>query len=452
MFKKKDQSGVKSGIYAMGGHIATLGFSFLSLTIIVRLLSQEDFGIWVLYLTLVSVAEMARMGFVQNGLVKYCADQPQSYRRILSSGFVLNLVIGSLMWAIILILSFPLGKLWSISILFDLVLWYGCYMITFGSLRFMEYVQMANNDFKGVFIGNSIQGALFFGSMLYFWFTSIELSIHYLIPLQCIAAAGGLVFVAAYCAKKGYLRVGSFSSKWFFTLIHYGKYVFGTNISSMLLQRMDVIMIGYFINPVAVAYYNIAIKITNYLEIPLKGIAQVMFPKIAAANKREGIEGVGKLYERSIGLLEALEIPIFLLLFIFAEEIVYLIAGPLYAESVTILRILLLTAIIKPFGRMFGTTLDAIGKPQLNFRLLIYSLCVNGGLNVLMIPYWGTIGAAFATVLSILITTVWGQWVISRIVPFRLKSIFTQMLSFYQQGILWGWNRIGNTQSAVTEN
>lgn len=419
----------------MSAHLATLGFSFAALMLMVRMLSKAEFGTWVLYLTLVSIAEMSRTGFVQNGLVKFCSDSPKDYSAIITTSLALNICMSLIMWAVLGLLAYPLGYLWSTPELYRLIMWYGAYTLTLGSLRFLEYIQMANNDFKGVFWGNCIQGIVFTSCMLYFWLSDQVLSLYYLIPLQSFAALCGLLFVSLFV--RSYLKWGKFSTFWWKKLIHYGKFVFGTNISSIILQRIDVIMIGYFLTPVAVAYYNIALKITNYLEIPLKGISQVNFPKIAHAYKHHGEEKVARIYERTIGLLEALEIPLFVFLFFFSKEIIFLLAGPSYEDSELILKILLLTALFKPFSRIFGTTLDAIGKPQMNLKMLLYSMIINGLLNVMFIPLMGTIGAAVATVLAVIFTVIWGQWWIAKIIPFRLDNIMKACLTYYFKGIYW---------------
>ena len=47
-------------------------FAFVGFLILVRLLPEYEFGVWVLYMTLVSFAEMGRSGLLQNAVVHPC--------------------------------------------------------------------------------------------------------------------------------------------------------------------------------------------------------------------------------------------------------------------------------------------------------------------------------------------------------------------------------------------
>lgn len=419
--------------FALLGNTSTLIFSFLNFLLIIRIFPQETFGIWVLFLVLNSMAEMSRMGFVYHGVVKFITESKNEYSSIFTTGLIFNTIISLLLYLLLLVLSQPLSDLWHNQEIIELIKLYGIFFLTFGSMKYLEHILVANGDFKGIFLVNTLYGALNLAQFLILFLTEKIDQLTTIIWIQSFSALMAILF--ALYLRNQYFKLGKVSWVWISKLFTYGKYVFGTNLSSMILQKMDLIMIGYFMNPMAVAAYHVAAKISNYIEMPMKGISQIIFPKIVSGYLKEGKSNVGKIYEKSIGLLLALIVPPSIIIFILAKPVLLLVGGPEYISSVPILQILLIYSIIKPWGRVFGLSLDAIGKPDINFYFLLFGLAVNLFLNVLLIPKFGIAGAAIATLASISFTTIIGQLFMSRIVTISLWEPFRLMLGFYKYGI-----------------
>ncbi|MCH2082278.1 MAG: flippase [Saprospiraceae bacterium] len=423
-------SWLKAGSFSLLANIAQLGFNFLAFLVLVRILSQDDFGVWVLYLTLTSFAEMTRIGFVQNGFVKfYSASNDRERKEWISTAFVLSTLVGLVGALFLWGLSFVLADLWSADILTQIVPWYILYAFLFGSLKLTEFIQIAKQDFRGVFVANVLYGIFFLGGILYYWYFELNIALYRLIIFQSIAALVALVFILLY--QTSYFQFGVFNRIFFWKLFHFGKYVFGTNFSSMLFNRMDVMMLGAFINPIAVSLYNVASRVNNYMEVPMNSLAQVIYPRIAERQK-EGLIEVSKLYEKSVALLFLISMPIAIFVFLFAEPIIIILAGQEYLEATIVLKLLVLAGLIKPWGRLFGITLDAIGQPVLNFKMLIVSLLFNISLNATLIPIMGLEGAAVATLLAIWITIILGQFLLSKRLKINHFNIFRLMIEYIQ--------------------
>jgi len=114
-----------------------------------------------------------------------------------------------------------------------------------------------------------------------------------------------------------------------------------------------------------------------------------------------------------------------------SEWVVVLVAWKAYASAAPLLNILVIAVMIKPWSRLFGITLDAIGKPQLNFALLGLGLVLNIVLNALFISWWGLQGAAIATLVAMILLVITGQILIERILPISQGNIFRHILLVY---------------------
>jgi O-antigen/teichoic acid export membrane protein len=217
--------------------------------------------------------------------------------------------------------------------------------------------------------------------------------------------------------------------------LNFGKYAVSTNLSAILYKNMDQMMLGGMISTASAAIYNLAIRITNLMEIPTFSAAAVVFPQSAREIARTGKSGVKKLYEQSVGAILALLIPIILIVELFPELIILIIGGAAYLPAVPILRITILFGLFLPFGSQMGTVLESIGKPNINFYCTAFGFLLNIVLNYLFISWMGMIGAAYGTLLTYFITFIITQIILYKVLNVNTLNVFKYMWDFYGKGI-----------------
>jgi O-antigen/teichoic acid export membrane protein len=201
----------------------------------------------------------------------------------------------------------------------------------------------------------------------------------------------------------------------------------------MLFQRADMLLLGAFVPPAALAIYNVAVRLMTWLDFPLNALSQMYFPKIAKASHEQGREGVARIYEQSTGLLLALSLPIGVAAFVTAPWLIRWMAGDKYMAAVSLFRILILAGAAKPWGRLLGMSLEASGKPNWNFAMVGFSLVVNLVLLVTLTPAMGILGAAIASTLSIYLTTLAGQLYFKNLMPINKIRTIKMIWHYYCQ-------------------
>jgi len=217
-------------------------------------------------------------------------------------------------------------------------------------------------------------------------------------------------------------------------LIDFGKYAVSTNLSVILYKNMDKMMLGGMISTASVAIYDLAIRITNLMEIPTFSAAAVVFPQSAREMVTKGKDGVKKMYEQSVGAILALLVPIILFIEIFPEIIILIIAGEAYLSAVPLLRITILFGLFLPFGSQMGTVLESIGKPNINFYCTLFGFVLNIIFNFLFIKWLGVTGAAYGTLTTYIITFIATQIILYKILNVNTFNVFKYMWEFYQKG------------------
>ena len=83
-----------------------------------------------------------------------------------------------------------------------------------------------------------------------------------------------------------------------------------------------------------------------------------------------------------------------------AHPIIHLLFGPAYTNSVLVFQILSCSAVLVILRGTYRQALSAAGMPHVDLRCAAMSTGLNLSLNLLLIPYYGIVGAAVATLLA----------------------------------------------------
>ncbi|MCS5491102.1 lipopolysaccharide biosynthesis protein [Algoriphagus limi] len=417
---------------AMGGQVFFLLTNMLFFMLAAKNLSAESFAAWGLYQMLIALIDGIRQGLIHNGLTRFLLQQPEQEGRIMGSALGIHLGFIALIYPILLILSGPLAAFFQMPTLSILLPFSVLSLLGLGSIQTYFNLLFAKNKSRSYFkatVAYLIISALGMAFLL----ISNQVSLISLLLLQSGSAM--LVLLLGFF-EKGWIRIQFPSSGWLVKMLQFGKHVAGTNALSLLFQKADLLMIAYFLGAEEVALFLVAGKVLQYVELPLSAISPWIYPRIAAASRSNQPTHLNLEYSRSILLLFVLLLPGGLVTMLFTETIIEWISSGSYSNAVPLVLILVAASFAKPWGRVFGMSLDAFGKPNVNFQMLALSLVINVILNASLIPIWGLTGAVIATGSSVILTVFIGQLRLKKYLPivgtiqrFRLlfNSIFNQL-------------------------
>ncbi len=428
---------LKSGFLTILERGSVFVFGFGGFYMLTRALSSFDLGVWVIFYTIVSFIEVGRNGLLQNALVKYLANaKGDTYGKINTASICISLGV-SLACVLFLLIIAPIigGNTWYNSPeLSDILRIYCVTTLLMAFLQQFNFIQIANLDFRGNFYSNFTKQGAFFAFICWSFFGDHTLTLWQLAAAQVVTTILGTV-VALYFAKP-YLRFSrQIDWDWVKRLFQFGRFVFGTNISTMVYKSVDKLMLGYLLLPSATGIYEWAIKITNLAEVPTFSIASIVFPQSARRIEEEGKDGVRRLYEKSVGAILALILPFMIGVYLFADWIILILAGEGFEESIKILRMTIAYGLFIPFAVQFGTVVDSIGKPRINFYFTILGAGLNIIFNYIFITKFGIIGAAYGTLTSYIIMFFLYQTVLYRLLGVRAYRAFYHILPVYREGI-----------------
>lgn len=179
-----------------------------------------------------------------------------------------------------------------------------------------------------------------------------------------------------------------------------------SNSISQLLYLLDIFFIGLIIaNESSIASYQVATLIPNALLFIPMNLMMFIYPYMA--ERREDKEWIKEKYFKLLKYLGVTNILIGIMLFLFAPLIIEVIWGQDYLDSIIPFRILSLSYVISATLRIpAGNILSMIRKVKVNLWISIISGISNIILDVLLISIWGSAGAAIATILVVIISSI----------------------------------------------
>ncbi len=178
------------------------------------------------------------------------------------------------------------------------------------------------------------------------------------------------------------------------SLFNFSKWIFLIDFFLMLSGRIDLLILGYFVKDEVLGHYSMAYMIISVFTILTSSFVNVLLPYVCKFDNMTQI----REYVRKIPKV-TFTCALFLLPVIFLiGPIIHLVVGAEYTPSILIFQVMffgfLVTFIVDPIYLVAY----AVNKPRILSLLCIISLGLSAGTNLLLIPRYGALGAAAASV------------------------------------------------------
>lgn len=171
-------------------------------------------------------------------------------------------------------------------------------------------------------------------------------------------------------------------------------------IFNMIYLRADILILSFTHSQIDVGLYGAAYKILDVItQLPILFMG-LMVPLMTIAWTKHNNKELHVMIEKSLHAFIVVGTPIIIGGMILAKPIMRLIAGDQFTQAGMIAQILFLALIGGFLGALFGHIIVAINKQKQAIK--IYATVALVGIigYILIIPIYGTIGAAWITVLT----------------------------------------------------
>lgn len=178
-------------------------------------------------------------------------------------------------------------------------------------------------------------------------------------------------------------------------------------ILGTLQFKVDTVMIWFIMSDAAVARYETAYKLLEVTRLLVRPASMVFLPIFSAMAVKGDWRDLGIAFRRLYGVAGVAGVAIALVVVSTSGALMPLIWGPEYRTGAPILRVLYLTVPALYLGFIGSFMASALHLEKRLLRIMTIALTVNVGLNTIAIPAWGEVGAAWTTLATETLLTVW---------------------------------------------
>ncbi len=429
--KYKDwiSSGFFSGLQKLSVPLSSV---LVTMILAHKALTKEEMGIWALFMSITAVVELIRQGLVKTALIKFINhSKAEEQKFVLGAALFLNMVITLITALLILIFTPYIAKILKAPQLEHMLYLLQIGMLVMIPFSHFEWLMYGKTQFKGLFWTYLYrQGSTLLLVFLVFIFNE-KVSLYMLVLIYNIGLLAGSI--VAYTYVKPFLtHTLVFSKEWIVRLLHFGKYVFGSGLSTLVFRTADQMMLSPLLGTTVFnASQNIAIRIINLADIPSQTLGDILFPKSARRENSSSPETIKYYYEKTVGASLCFVMPMIIFVLLFPKIIIIILAGRQYFDAIPYLQLVTVTGMFLAFLKQFGVIIDSTGRPQVNFIMITCLALIHVAFCYFFIRHFHFLGAAYALLCSHIIGFVVTQYILFRLYKINFLNCFRYAMDFY---------------------
>lgn len=253
------------------------------------------------------------------------------------------------------------------------------------------------------------------------------------ITISYVTTFIGLATLSYYYSKKEIVSIEADAIKpagrIMYEILSYSWPLMFVGVLYNIFYWSDSLVLGYLNDAVDVGLYNVAVTIISLFGIALDLFMQLLFPLVSFKLSEDKKELIKKLVRQVMKWIYLINIPLFIFIFLFPEKIIYIlfkVNDPIASQVLQILSIgvLFLNTVV------LATSLLSIkGRTKLVLANFAVFTVLNIALDFLLIPNYGMLGAATATLVTAISFSTCLMLQIKRIYGFGIiASYFSKLI------------------------
>jgi PST family polysaccharide transporter len=182
-------------------------------------------------------------------------------------------------------------------------------------------------------------------------------------------------------------------------LLRFGANLTGASFIIYFAQNMDNLLVGRFLGPTALGFYNLAY---NLLVLPVTAISnvvgRVMFPALSIIQHDKRL--VRDAYVRANRYIAAISFPLMIWVLVAAPELIRVVYGPKWVPVIPLIQIFALAGLEQSIAFNVNWLFTSQGRTDMMFRLSIFTTVavlisfvvgLRGGVEGVVIAYTVTL-------------------------------------------------------------
>lgn len=368
--------------------------SFVVTVLVVRYLGPEQFGLLSYAISFYGLFSTISILGLENISIRELVKYPGRRDDILGSAFLLRLIGGIVTIILIALTLFISGEPTEISILILII----STSAIFQSFSVIDYYFRA--EVKAKYSVYVMMASVLFTSSLKILLIILEAPLIYfaiVLSVEFFAMAAG--FLLVYKHNKLKIINWNFRKETAMNLLKDSWPLILSGLVIAIYTKIDQVMIKNMLDSKELGYYAVAVRLSEaWYFIPI-ALTNSLFPAIVNAKKLSSkfyFNRMQKLYDILAWMAITIAVPVS----IFSGDIINIIFGNEFQSAAPVLTIYIWAGVAVFLGVASSQYLIAENFTKLSFFRTLIGMVFNVILNLVLIPKYGIIGAAYATLIS----------------------------------------------------
>lgn len=412
------------------GNLLVTAAGFISFPILTRVLSVEDYGLMSLVSLMLSfIVGIAKFG-MQHAVVRFYAEiadgDAAARLRFFSTlvvGVTVSALITSTLW--FLFVSIAPKAIWADPKVVPLML----------LTAVLVGVRVMDSAFINLLRAQQHSGTYSIYNVLrrYFGLALVLFTLFYVVPGitgfyigTVISEIVALVALAILVLKKQPVSMSAFSTPLFKSMAVFGMPMIAFELSGIILSLGDRYVLGRIAGAESVGLYSVSYNMCEYINaILFTSIGQAVSPMYMRLWEEKGQE------QTSLFINKALHFYVMLAALVVAgtaatgPSFLAAVASDKYGPAGVTIPWIILGLVIDSCLPLMAAGMYIKKRTKILMTLVVACATLNIGLNVVLIPAYGIVGSAIATLISYLALSGSAMVVGSRLLPIKFPVIST---------------------------
>jgi O-antigen/teichoic acid export membrane protein len=404
------QKVAKGTLIILIGLLMSFILGIIGRVVVVRYWTQEDYGIFSLSIIFLNLALIVSSVGLSQGAIRNIAysrskNEKEKIKDFVSSSIWISVLVSIVLCAIIFFSSDIISEKFFHEPGLSTPLKIFAIVLPFYSLiDILVSLFRGFDNIKPTVYFQYILISLLFPSFLLviIFFNSSFVYIFYAYAASTILTCFFLIIYSIRFTKSlSILSTKSITSPATRELMFFSLPLLGAGLLNFFIFWTDTLMLGNLKTFTDVGLYNAAQPLSQFVCYPSFALILIYIPIFSGLYAKGMFSEIRRNFLILTKWLCSLTFPLFIILFLFAEPLLELFFGSTYIPSANALRILSLGYIIFNFFGPNRPTLIVTGNTRFVMFSSLIAVILNIGLDLILIPQFGIVGAATASAISL---------------------------------------------------
>lgn len=405
----------------LAANVLKVGLGVVTSALVFRALGPNDVGRLTLTLGVIGVLAIVSEFGLRDAAVKYIAQfrssAPERAHAVAHSYLVAKITLSTLASAVGIVAAGAIAaRFYPDARVADLIRLGAFSLFSSGLLSFSLVILEATQEFGAISKVHAIQ-TLVRALLIVVLYAAADVTLIALLVLEA-AIPLTMFFYSLRSVPRAFYRVRRLLDRasWRMLgqhaamLFHFSKWIAVAAVASMIVARLDVLLLSYYWRPAEVGIYAAALAIVNRLNVLKQPVLTTSFPDACRRVDRPDLRAYVGRSLKLTGFLSLTVLPLFGV----GGFVIELLYGATFGSAAPALYVLLVAFLIGLNVEPVAYVLYPLDRPEwvaINDVLQLGAFCLVG---LFLIPRFGLVGAALSTVLVRGLSAVFVAWLVYR--------------------------------------